>query len=299
MKNSPLLFFLFALVPTPCAAQEVSFLIEQAYASSEVQVEERDVSELTGAAAKRYRQQLQLQYEQEETQQSSSVESFTEETVTSPPVIIPSSDTSESSAPSTPSTPSIPKPYVAPVELVPVIDQEEQDELTLEQLEEYTNEVSENIEELIEALEEGFMITSTSSIGSPLPSTQRTAILRRNVRTVPQLKLFARALAESNSQLRKIEVIEDTITISFRRKAWILGFIPLNYIFETTVVEDIVKVDKPWWLIFSRNDVDEHVAALQEDIEGLGELEEGVPGMLSRIQKILQTMSDVLQSADF
>ena len=181
---------------------------------------------------------------------------------------------------------------------MPVIDQEEQDELTLEQLEEYTNEVSENIEELIEALEEGFMITSTSSLGSPLPSTQRTAILRRNVRTVPQLKLFARALAESNSQLRKIEVIEDTITISFRRKAWILGFIPLNYIFETTVVEDIVKVDKPWWLIFSRNDVDEHVAALQEDIEGLGELEEGVPGMLSRIQKILQTMSDVLQSAD-
>lgn len=295
MKNSPLLFFLFALVPTPCTAQEVSFLIEQAYASSEVQVEERDVSELTGAAAKRYRQQLQLQYEQEETQQSSSVESFIEETVTSPPVIIPPSDTSKSSAPS---APSIPKPYVVPVELVPVIDQEEQDELTLEQLEEYTNEVSENIEELIEALEEGFMITSTSSLGSPLPSTQRTAILRRNVRTVPQLKLFARALAESNSQLRKIEVIEDTITISFRRKAFIFGLIPLNYIFETTVVEDIVKVDKPWWLIFSRNDVDEHVAALQEDIEGLGELEEGVPGMLSRIQKILQTMSDVLQSAD-
>jgi len=282
MRNFSLLFVIL-LLPLPCAAQEVSFLIEQAYASSEVQIE-------GGVAAP----------------QSSSIESVTKETVTSPSVVIPSSAPSVSSKSSAPSVSSassesdnlnlptdnvVPKAPSQPAVPLSTIDQEEQDELTLEQLEEYAKEASENIEELIEALEKGFTITSTSSLGSPLPSTQRTAILRRNVRTVPQLKLFARALAESNPLLRKIDIVEDKITVSYRRKAWILGFIPLNFIFETTVVADTVEVDKPWWLVLSRNTVGKDVEVLQQNITTIEDT-----NVLSRMQKILQAMSDVLNT---
>ncbi|MBT5637601.1 MAG: hypothetical protein HOG89_01650 [Candidatus Peribacter sp.] len=292
--------FLATLIPLPCAAQEVSFLIEQVYATSEIQVEERDISELTGAAARRYREQLRLQNEREAEEAASSSDGVLEETVDSPEMEVQESsessqviESSESSA-SEPAEPYYePAPAEKPYTPPPAVDQEEQDELTLEQLEEYANEASENIEELIEALEEGFVITSTSSLGSPLPTAQRSAILRRTVRTVGQLKLFARALAESDAQLRKIEVIEDSVVVSYRRKAYIFGFIPLNYIIETSVTDDTVTVEKPWWLLLSRHDIDEHIDTLQQDIENLEPVDDGVPGLLSRMQSILEAMSGV------
>ncbi|MAE68780.1 MAG: hypothetical protein QF793_00795 [Candidatus Peribacteraceae bacterium] len=293
MKTSILALVLFAL-PLPASAQQIGFLVEEVYASSEPVIEE-DVSGLSGAAARRYREKLQQQYQQE----AASSEAIIEETVTSPPAEVQEpSDISDSSAFSESSS-SEPEPYFEPkpkpkpfVPPTPPIDQAAQDELTLEQLEEYANEVETNLEEQLELLAEGFSVTSTSSLGSPLPAAQRTAILRRAVRTVPQLKLFARALAESDAHLRKVEVSEGAVIISYRMKAWLFGFIPFNYILETSIEDNTVTANQPWWHAVSRDNVDRYVAAMQAELNGLGEQSE--ESILNRIQQTMRMIKTVL-----
>jgi hypothetical protein len=294
------MLILLLCFPISTSAQQVSFLIEEAHASSEIEVE--DPSGYTGRQAREYRERIQQQYEEEAS--SSSSEAVIEETVTTGPVEvqIPTNPTfssefsdASSSAPEEPYYEPTPKSETY-IPSLPAVDQEEQDKLTLEQLEEYANEASTNAEEQIEQLEDGFSITSTSSLGSPLPTTQRSAILRRNVRTVAQLKLFARALAESDANIRKIVVEDNTVTVSYRKKAWVFGFVPFNFILETTVVENEVVVEKPWWLLFSRDDVDDHIAVLEAELTELEEEEEGIQGLLKRMQKMMQAMSSESQS---
>ena len=289
------LFILLVCTPLSTSAQQVSFLIEEAYASGEVPVQ--NPAGLTGGAARRYREKLQKQYEAEAA--ASSAESIIGETVVSSPIEVVPSDNFASSESSESSIFIAPKKdIIVPkkeIISVPVKTQQEQDELTLEQLEEYADEAAANVEDQITQLEEGFSITSTSSLGSPLPSTQRSAILRRSVRTIGQLKLFARALAESDDQLRKIEVREESVTVSYRRKAWMFGFIPFNFILETTVDGKSVSVKKPWWLAIARDGVSDHIAAIETDLEKLPEIEVGLQGLLQRIQQTLQAISNVSQ----
>ena len=281
------------LVPSVGAAQEVSFLIEEVHASSEVEVQ--DPTGLSGRQAREYRERLQQQYEAEAA--ASSVQNIIEEDVATSPIDTVSSDSSSSDSSDASSVQPV-EPYYEPTPASssqpytpPSVDQEEQDQLTLEQLEEYADEANTNLEEQIALLEEGFSITSTSSLGSPLTTGLRSAILRRNVRTVPQLKLFARALAESDPDIRKITVEENTVTVSHRKKAWVFGFIPFNYILETTVEDGSVSVDKPWWLLLSRDDVDEHVESIEKDISEIDDLEDGLQGLLKRMQRMMEILS--------
>ncbi len=284
-----LLFVLF--IPISAHAQSVSFLIEEVHASSQVEVQ--DPTGLTGRQAREYRERLQNQFEQE----ASSSETILEETVATSPAEVAPASSSDSSEFSESSSSNPVEPYFAPTPTPTPYSppssktQEEQDELTLEQLEEYADEANANVEEQITLLEEGFSITSTSSLGSPLPSTQRSAILRRNVRTVGQLKLFARALAESDPNIRKITVEENVVTVSHRKKAWVLGFIPFNYILETTVEEGEIQVSKPWWLLLSRDDVDDHIESIKTDLSEIEDSEDGLQGLLKRMQHLMQIMS--------
>jgi len=290
------LFILLVCTPLSVSAQQVSFLIEEVFASSEVPIEPPEG--LTGGAARRYREQLQKKYEAEAA--ASAAESITEETVVSPSVEVQppsvSSEPSESSVSSIFITPK--KDVVAPkVKIINIQTktQQEQDELTLLQLEEYANEASANIEDQIALLTEGFSITSTSSLGSPLPSSQRSAILRRTIRTVGQLKLFARALAESDPYLRQIKIQEDTVRVSYRREAWVLGFILFHYILETTVQGDQVTTDRPWWLAFAKDGVSDFVDTLRLEIREFEPVEDpsDIVARLKAVQRTLQTISAV------
>ena len=102
-----LTLLLFILVPLPCDAQDVSFLLQQVYASAPVEVVP-DPSGLSGRAARKYREQLQLQYEQEA---SSSQESIIEEGVSTAPMEIESEEIRNTDSPSS-SAASEPQPDI-------------------------------------------------------------------------------------------------------------------------------------------------------------------------------------------
>lgn len=188
------------------------------------------------------------------------------------------------------------EPIPVPVILAPlksIKTQEELDELTLEELEEYANEAAQNLEEQLKVLHDGFSVTGTSTLGSPLPAGQRSAILRRSVRTAGQLKLFAKALTESNENLRKITVDDESITMTYRSKAYLFGFIPFHYL--TTVTATFggeIVVDAPWWLSLARDNV-----AQVEDALGQIPLEDGEPNAIFQIvASFLQSVNDTLLS---
>lgn len=281
------------LMPAQVCAQEVSFLIEEVFASSPVEPTE-DVGGVTGRQARDYREQLRQGYEEQ-----SSDSLLNEDTVSGPVEVSEPVEqvefSSESSSSVEAASSAFSEEETVPVRtyVPPPPDQQEQDRLTLEQLDEYRDEAYANKEEQMEMLEAGFSITSTSSLGSPLSSNQRAAILRRSVRTVPQLKLFARALAESDDNLRKIEVGMDGIRISYRKKAWLFGFIPLHYIFDIQVSDEGVAAKQPWWHVLAKDGVAEDLEALndmlasdtEEDSEGHDEL-----------QHVLDTTKTVLEA---
>ena len=152
----------------------------------------------------------------------------------------------------------------------PEQSQEELDELTLEQLEAYANEAQQNLEEQLEKLREGISVTGTSTLGSPLPANQRSAILRSNVRTVDQLQLFAKALAESDENLRKFAVNDEGIEMTYRAKAYLFGFIPVSYLVSVHAMYDgTVEVDAPWWLFLGRDTNDEFTEELSATLPEL------------------------------
>lgn len=294
------------LIPSHAFAAEVAFrLIEEVYASSPVETGTSDdnAGNLTGRQAREYRERLMDSYESEQSDEddTSSSAGLLEQHMASDTVPVneaaqtssvvsissESSASSESSEVSVSSISSV-RTY-APTTLE---QQEEQDRLTLEQLDEYRDEAYANQEEQMELLEEGFSITSTSSLGAALSSNQRAAILRRNVRTVPQLKLFARALAESDENLRKIEVSMNGIRMSYRRKAWLFGFIPLNYILDVSVEDGVVSAPQPWWHTLSRDGVKDDVETLQQQLtsedknEDEAELLQTLDGMKTALRAI-------------
>lgn len=312
MRFAPVLALLLA-VPSPCLAQEVSFLLEQVYASSPVPVETQDPAGLTGRAARRYREQLQQQYDAEAS--TSSSESLLEEDVASSPVDVmkesvhteqetesleqETSSSEASSAAAEVESSSVAPVYVPRSSSSSSQDIEEQDKLTLEQLEEYRDEAYENIEEQMELLEEGFTITGTSVLGSPLTTAQRGAILRRNVRTVPQLKLFTRALAESDANIRQIEIKENTITFSYRQRAKLFGFIPLTYLLNTDIENGTATVHQPWWHIIAADNVDTFKQELSEklaeqQVEDTEDID--ISELLTAQQKLLEIMSSASAS---
>src|SRR3989344_6432449 len=132
-----------------------------------------------------------------------------------------------------------------------------------------------------------------------LPAGEREAILRADIKTVEQLKLFIRALAESDENIRKIEVVQDRIIISYRSVAKILGLFPVSYLLETTVDDDGVSVPQPWWHFFATDGVDDYVLMLEEAIvTDVDESDEnGMADILKRRQQLLQTISKLNQAA--
>ena len=304
----------------PAHVTAMSFLIEEVAASETVPIISPDVGDLRGGAARRYRQKLELQYQRERESSAQSQVQLLEEEVASPeagvqetaPATKPAEQdqkisevhedgdagASVSSAvpvSSTPTAPAIP----TPVERIKTFTQEsieEVDRLTLEQLEEYANEANENADEQIQMLQEGFSVTSTSSLGSPLSVAQRSAILRRTVRTVPQLRLFTRALAESDDNLRKIEIRSDRVVMSYRQNARVLGIVPVSYILETTVEGTDVAINKRWWHVFTRDNLEEYQGELQTQLRILeeGDLDgNDLQNTLLKQQRMLQIMRSI------
>jgi outer membrane biosynthesis protein TonB len=301
--------FAFAIalfVPISVSAQEVALFVETTYASEAVPVIQGPEG-LTGRAARRYREQLQQQYEAEAA--AAAQENVVEETVASSPVEVDPTPNSNPQPPTPTPTPTpnpqpptpTPTPYPQPPTPTPTPDplpptqtQEQLDELTLEELSEYADEAAANVEEQLELLSEGFSVTSTSSLGSPLPATQRAAILRRTVRTVGQLRLFARALAEGDENLRKIELDDNSTTISYRKKAWLFGFLPLNYILEATHEDGVVRIDQPWWHVLSRDGVGELKDQLQEAVDEDENEPESIQDDLVQRRTLLEIFSRIL-----
>ena len=291
---SQVLVFVLVLAPLPCSAQEVSFLIENTYASSPVPVQTVQPSGTTGGGTRTIKSV-------QSSSQSSSSAALLKEDVTSGPVDTqeevappPNEVEEESSASSEESVSSV-SPFVPTKTVVPQVNQEEQDELTLEQLEEYRDEAYANMEEQLTQLEEGFIITGTSAMGSPLTVSQRSAILRRNVRTVPQLKLFVRALAESDPNIREIEVRGNSIVFSYRQSAKLFGFIPLTYLLQTEIEEGVATVHRPWWHFATADGVATYEQKLQdrlqEEADDIDDID--VPRMLSAQQRLLQMITAV------
>ncbi len=287
MKNFSLLLALF-LLPTAVSAEEISFLVETTYASSEVQVVPMVLP--TGRAGA--------------TSSQASV-GIIEETMPSSPVPVtpPVDDDEEYEDYEEDKEYEDDEEYKEPVQKVSapapvytVKEQEELDELTLEQLEEYADEAEQSIEEQLTQLEDGFTVMGSSVMDDLLSPTQRAAILRRSIRTVGQLKIFTKALSESDENIRQVKLGDEKIEISYRQKAKLFGLIPLNYLLKTTVKDGEVEVKQPWWHFLARDDVKSYKTTLQEQLDLLGDIDPEDPDLevkLQRQQQTLQTLSNV------
>jgi len=287
MKNFSLLLALF-LLPTAVSAEEISFLVETTYASSEVQVVPMVLP--TGRAGA--------------TSSQASV-GIIEETMPSSPVPVtpPVDDDEEYEDYEEDKEYEDDEEYKEPVQKVSapapvytVKEQEELDELTLEQLEEYADEAEQSIEEQLTQLEDGFTVMGSSVMDDLLSPTQRAAILRRSIRTVGQLKIFTKALSESDENIRQVKLGDEKIEISYRQKAKLFGLIPLNYLLKTTVKDGEVEVKQPWWHFLARDDVKSYKTTLQEQLDLLGDIDPEDPDLevkLQRQQQTLQTLSNM------
>jgi len=296
MKNFSLLLALF-LLPTAVSAEEISFLVETTYASSEVQVVPMVLP--TGRAGA--------------TSSQASV-GIIEETMPSSPVPVtpPVDDDEEYEDYEEDKEYEDDEEYKeyeddeeykepvqkvsAPAPVYTVKEQEELDELTLEQLEEYADEAEQSIEEQLTQLEDGFTVMGSSVMDDLLSPTQRAAILRRSIRTVGQLKIFTKALSESDENIRQVKLGDEKIEISYRQKAKLFGLIPLNYLLKTTVKDGEVEVKQPWWHFLARDDVKSYKTTLQEQLDLLGDIDPEDPDLevkLQRQQQTLQTLSNV------
>ncbi|MBT5237037.1 hypothetical protein HOL63_01550 [Candidatus Peregrinibacteria bacterium] len=296
MKNFSLLLALF-LLPTAVSAEEISFLVETTYASSEVQVVPTVLP--TGRAGA--------------TSSQASV-GIIEETMPSSPVpVTPPVDDDEEyedyEEDKEYEDDEEDKEYEddeeykepvqkvsAPAPVYTVKEQEELDDLTLEQLEEYADEAEQSIEEQLTQLEDGFTVMGSSVMDDLLSPTQRAAILRRSIRTVGQLKIFTKALSESDENIRQVKLGDEKIEISYRQKAKLFGLIPLNYLLKTTVKDGEVEVKQPWWHFLARDDVKSYKTTLQEQLDLLGDIDPEDPDLevkLQRQQQTLQTLSNM------
>ncbi len=294
------------VLPHQACAEEISFLIETTFASSPIEPVSGSENPLpTGRAGRRYIERL--------NEQNNAEMGIVEEDVPSAtvPIIDPDSSGGQNSSSYLPSsfssfssesivptpTTTAPTPTPTPTSTHSVKEQEELDELTLQELEEYANEAEANLNEQLQKLEDGFTVTGTSTLGSPLPSNQRRAILRRSIRTVDQLKIYVRALSETDENLRQIKLNDERIELSYRQKAKLFGFIPITYLLKTTVEDSEVSVDQPWWHFLARDDVKEYKKQLQEQLDSLEEIEpespEDLDAILRKQQQVLQTLSNV------
>ena len=281
MQNFVLLLALL-LLPTAVSAEEISFLIQTTYASSTVEVVPTVFP--TGRAGA--------------TSSQASVGIIEETMPSSPaPVTPPVDDDEEYEDYEDDEEYKEPVQKVsAPAPVYTVKEQEELDELTLEQLEEYADEAEQNLEEQLAELEDGFTVMGSSVMDDPLSPTQRAAILRRSIRTVGQLKIFTKALSESDENIRQVKLGDEKIEISYRQKAKLFGLIPLNYLLKTTVKDGEVEVKQPWWHFLARDDVQSYKTTLQEQLDLLDDINSEDPGLevkLQRQQQILQTLSNV------
>jgi hypothetical protein len=298
MKNFSLVLAIF-LLPTAVSAEEISFLVETTYASSEVEVVPTVLP--TGRARK--------------TSSQASV-GIIEEAMPSYPVPVAppvddddvfemkdedeaqydDEDENNKQENDEDDDSDDDKAVTTPTPSYSVKEQEELDELTLEQLEEYADEAEQNLEEQLAELEDGFTVMGSSVMDDPLSPTQRAAILRRSIRTVAQLKIFTKALSESDENIRQVKLGDEKIEISYRQKAKLFGLIPLNYLLKTTVKDGEVEVKQPWWHFLARDDVQSYKTTLQEQLDLLGDIDPEDPGLevkLQRQQQTLQTLSNV------
>lgn len=283
----------FVLMVVPLQAEALFF--EIVYASSDMQIEQQDPANLTGRQAREYRERLQQQYD---AQASSSSQGFTKEEPVSEDVEVKHyydqqhSSTSSSSKVMQTTSEAIQSSSVFSSVLYspppPSSKQQGQDKLTLEQIEAYANEAEANMDEQMEKLRDGFSVTSTSSLGSPLTVAQREAILRRDVRTTDQLKLFTRALTESNDSIRQISVDDTGVMMSLRRKVHLFGFLPLNTISKVSVdIDGTVTVDLPWWTVLARTGADADKQDLQQKVMRIED-----QSVLRQLQEMMQVAAN-------
>ncbi len=209
--------------------------------------------------------------------------SFSSEAVVVPPPII------QSSASST-STSSVHSVSSSISSLTPE-EQAVEDGKVLSDLEAFSSPDEKTLEEQQALLRQGFTVTGTSTLGNPLPASQREAILRSDIQTFDQLVLFAKALAESDEHLRKFVVNDESIEMTYRASAKLFGFIPMSHLVTVTLGYDgTVVVNGPWWLLFASDTIDDATQAMQ----GLtGALEEA---SIAQESRKFTTISNVLRA---
>ena len=172
------------------------------------------------------------------------------------------------------------------------------DEEILRGIYEFSNE-EKTLSEQLEQLTKGFSITSTSTMGSPLPASQREAILRAKISTLDQLKLFTKALIETDDSLRKFVVTDESVTMTYRAQGYLLGFSPLSYLVTVTVHFDgTVDIDGPWWLLIAKDSIgpleNEFDTTLPSLLSGIGSAQDAE--MFTAIATLLQVMHDSVES---
>ena len=127
-------------------------------------------------------------------------------------------------------------------------------------------------------------------------------ILSRASRNVGELEEYTKALAQSDPNIENIEITESTVAMGYKYPAKLLWLVDVNYTMTTTVdTLGRVKVQRPWWIMFSKNNAGDISGALESALATLGG-----DGQLANIdlqsamqkqQQILQTMSSMQKAS--
>lgn len=148
-------------------------------------------------------------------------------------------------------------------------------------------------------LDSGVHISLSPGGLDTLDPNLRALVLQETVHTLSQLQLFVRALLEEHSLVRSAEIRTHSLMLSYRADAWLMGFIPVQYLLAVEIHDDgSVRLHGPWWLLLSRD----NVAVLQSTLsDALTEAskaqgEETMEELVQRWQNVLRLAVAALEA---
>jgi len=123
-------------------------------------------------------------------------------------------------------------------------------------------------------------------------------ILKKDVETEDDLEEYAVAVVASDENIEKVSIGEAGVSMSYRYPAKLLWLLDVNYTMTTTVdMQGRVKVQRPWWLMFSKNnagDISGELESALTPMGGDGQLANlDLQNAMQKQQQILQTLSNM------
>ncbi|MFA5830749.1 MAG: hypothetical protein WC878_02860 [Candidatus Paceibacterota bacterium] len=153
---------------------------------------------------------------------------------------------------------------------------------------------------LVNEITKGGMVSEPGKLENTGPRIFKN-ISEKDLEQPELATVFAKEVKTAMPGVKNIALEEKTVQVTYEREAKVFGFVPVKY--EMTAEGNIetgkVKVAKPWWLIFAKNDAGKFESALNDSRDTIGELGEitslKMQMDMDRRAKIIETLSNIIK----